>query len=249
MQALGIDVGGSGIKGAVVDLATGGLVTRRHRLRTPRPATPQAVAETVAELCRLLDWDGPVGCGFPAAVRDGVVLTAANIDDGWIGMDGKKLLSEVTGHRVRLVNDADAAGIAEMSIGAGKGLAGTVFVVTIGTGLGTALFVDGILVPNTELGHIEIKGVDAELRASSAARERENLSWRRWARRFNRYLKALERLFWPDHFILGGGAAKRFDRFEQHLRLDTPVVPAHFLNNAGIIGAAMHATMNGRISE
>jgi len=249
MQALGIDVGGSGIKGALVDLATGDLVTERRRLRTPRPATPLAVAETVARLCGLLDWGGPVGCGFPAVVRDGVVLTAANIDNRWIGLDGKKLLSEVTGHRVRLVNDADAAGIAEMSIGAGKGLAGTVFVVTIGTGLGTALFVDGTLVPNTELGHIEIKGVDAELRASAAARDRENLSWRRWARRFNRYLKTLERLFWPDHFILGGGAAKRFDRFEQYLQLDTPVVPARFLNNAGIIGAAMHASMNGRIGE
>jgi polyphosphate glucokinase len=249
LHALGIDVGGSGIKGAVVDLETGDLLSGRHRLRTPIPATPEAVAETVAELCSVLRWEGPVGCGFPAAVRNGVVLTAASIDDRWIGVDGRDLLSQAIGRKISLINDADAAGIAEMSIGAGKALSGTVFVVTIGTGLGTALFVDGKLVPNTELGHIEIKGVDAELRASATARDREELPWKRWARRFNRYLETLERLFWPDCFILGGGAARKFDRFERYLRVETPVIPARFLNNAGIIGAAMHTTMNGRISK
>lgn len=245
MQALGIDIGGSGIKGAVVDLETAALLTERKRLRTPNPATPAAVAATVADLYGSLDWDGPTGCGFPAAVRNGVVLTAANIDEGWIRVDGAGMLSEAVGRPVSLINDADAAGIAEMSLGAGRGLDGVVLVVTIGTGLGSALFVDGKLVPNTELGHIEIKGADAELKASAAAREREGLSWKRWSKRFNRYLRVLERLFWPDAFILGGGAAKEFAEFQRFLDVDTPVMPAHFLNEAGIIGAAMHAGRMG----
>jgi polyphosphate glucokinase len=245
MQALGIDIGGSGIKGAVVDLETGALMTERKRLRTPNPATPEAVATTVADLYGSLEWDGPTGCGFPAAVRHGIVLTAANIDEGWIRVDGARLLSEAVGRPVSLINDADAAGIAEISIGAGRGLGGVVLVVTIGTGLGSALFVDGILVPNTELGHLEMKGGAAERKASAAAREREGLSWKRWSKRFNRYLRILERLFWPDAFILGGGAAKEFAEFEPYLDLDTPVMPARFLNEAGIIGAAMHAGQMG----
>jgi polyphosphate glucokinase len=249
MQALGIDIGGSGIKGAVVDLDTGELRTKRKRLRTPRPSTPEAVAASVSQLCEHFEWNGPVGCGFPAAVRNGLVLTAANIDNRWIGTDGVGLLSEAVGRRVSLINDADAAGIAEMSIGAGQGLPGTVFVVTIGTGLGTALFVDGRLVPNTELGHIEIRGQAAETRASDAARDHEGLTWKQWARRFNRYLERLEALFWPDTFILGGGGAKKFDRFHRYLDLETAVIPAQVLNNAGIIGAALHTQANGRAGE
>lgn len=239
MKALGIDIGGSGIKGAPVDVLSGELLSPRYRLKTPRPATPQAIAETVKAVCEHFDWRGPIGCGFPAAIQHGTVRTAANVDDSWINTPGEMLFSQVTGLPVRLINDADAAGLAEMEFGAGKDQKGVVFIVTIGTGIGTALFTDGALVPNTELGHVRLKGMDAEYWTSDAARKRENLSWKRWANRFNRYLNYLDTLFWPDLFILGGGAAKKPEKFLHHLSARCPIVPAQFHNNAGIVGAAL----------
>lgn len=241
MNVLGIDVGGSGIKGAPVDTENAELTAERLRLPTPQPATPQAVAETIAELVRHFSWRGPVGIGFPAAIRNGIVCTAANIDTEWIGTDGTGLLGKATGCPVTLLNDADAAGLAEMRLGAGRGRAGTVFVITVGTGLGTALFRDGRLVPNTELGHIVLHGRNAESYASDAARKRDDLSWQKWARRFEDYLLRLEELFWPDLFIIGGGASKKHEKFFPHLKVDTAIVPAALRNEAGIIGAALSA--------
>ena len=239
MIVLGVDIGGSGIKGAPVDLDKGELAAERLRIPTPQPATPEAVAEAVAELVRHFSWQGPIGCGFPAAVRGGEVLTAANIDPSWIGTNGAELFTRVTGCPVTLLNDADAAGLAEMRFGAGVGRQGTVFVITVGTGLGTALFRDGVLVPNTELGHIILRGRDAEKYASGAVRDRLDLSYKRWAKRFDRYLHRLEELFWPDLFIVGGGISKRHDKFIPHLTVGTETLPATLRNEAGIVGAAL----------
>jgi polyphosphate glucokinase len=199
------------------------------------------VAEVVAELVRHFEWRGPVGCGFPAAVRGGTVLTASNIHNKFIGTNAAELFSEASGCPVCMINDADAAGLAEMTFGAGRGRKGVVFMVTIGTGLGTALFTDGHLLPNAELGHIEINGIQAELRASDAARKREDLTWEKWGKRFNEYLSTLEKLFWPDLFILGGGVSKDFEKFAPMINLQTEVVLAQFLNEAGIVGAALSA--------
>jgi len=241
MRILGIDIGGTGIKGALVDISTGVIETERKRIPTPIPAKPHAIAGVVAQIARQFEWKGAVGCGFPGVVRRGVTLTAANVHKQWIGLNAAHLFSQATGSSVVLVNDADAAGLAEVSFGAGRNVRGVVMVVTVGTGIGTALFVDGKLVPNTELGHIEIGGQDAEVNASDAARQREKLSWKKWAIPFNRYLATLERLFWPDLFILGGGVASKADRFLPLLDLRTPVVTAELGNNAGIVGAAMAA--------
>ena len=241
MRILGIDIGGTGIKGALVDISTGVMQTERLRIPTPSPAKPHAVAAVVAQLARQLEWKGAIGCGFPGVVRRGVTLTAANVHKQWIGLNAAHLFSQATGGGVVVVNDADAAGLAEVSFGAGRNKRGVVMMVTIGTGLGTSLFIDGILVPNTELGHIEIGGQDAELTSSDAARQREKLSWEKWATRFDRYLGTLERLFWPDLFILGGGAVKKAERFMPLLNLRTPAVTAEMGNNAGIVGAAMAA--------
>ena len=241
MRILGIDIGGSGIKGALVDVSTGTLQTERKRIATPIPAKPHPVASVIAEITRHYEWHGPTGCGFPGVVRRGVTLTAANVHKKWIGMNTAHLFSEATGNSVVVVNDADAAGLAEVSFGAGKDVRGVVMMVTIGTGLGTALFIDGQLVPNTELGHIEIGGQDAELSASDAARQREKLSWANWSARFDLYLMTLERLFWPDLIILGGGVVKKADRFIPLLNVRTRIVPAELGNNAGIVGAAMAA--------
>lgn len=241
MEILGIDVGGSGIKGAPVDTKTGALLAARYRLSTPSPSKPRAVAKTVARLVKHFDWHGPVGCGFPAAIQGGVALTAANVHKTWIGTDVAALFTEVTGCPTRLINDADAAGLAEMAFGAGRGRRGVVVIVTIGTGLGTSLFTDGRLVPNTELGHIEIRGEDAEVRATDAARKREKLPWKEWAALFDEYLCTLERLLWPDLFILGGGVSKKSDRFLPHLTVRAEVVPAQLLNEAGMVGAALAA--------
>jgi polyphosphate glucokinase len=241
MEILGIDIGGSGIKGAPVNIETGELLAERFRIATPEPSKPQAVAEAVAELARNFEWQGPVGCGFPAAVRNGVSLTAANIHKKWLNANAAGLFSQATGCPVCVINDADAAGLAEMRFGAGRGRMGTVLIVTIGTGLGTALFTDGHLLPNTELGHIEIDGRDAELGASDAARKREDMSWERWAKAFDRYLNRLEGLFWPELFILGGGASKKHEKFLPLLTVQAEVVPAQLLNNAGIVGAALAA--------
>jgi polyphosphate glucokinase len=241
MQILGIDIGGTGIKGAPVDTETGTMLAERKRLRTPDPAKPRAVANVVGEIVQAFDWHGPVGCGFPAVIRNGVALTAANIHPQWIETNAETLFAETSGCSVRVINDADAAGLAEMAFGAGRGRLGTILIVTIGTGLGTAIFVDGHLVPNVEMGHIEIRGEDAEWGAADAARKREKLSWKKWAARFDEYLRTMEKLLWPDLIILGGGVIKKMDKFLPLLKVRAEIVPAQFLNNAGIVGAALAA--------
>jgi polyphosphate glucokinase len=241
MEVLGIDIGGSGIKGAPVDTQTGAILAPRFRIATPQPAKPRPVAEAVAEIARHFSWQGPIGCGFPAVVREGVTLTAANIHKKWIGTNINELLHETTGCSVCVVNDADAAGLAEMAFGAGKGHTGTVLVITIGTGLGTALFTNGHLLPNTEFGHIQIDNRDAEWDASDAARKRDKLTWKRWAKRFDRYLRTMENLVWPDLIILGGGISKKQDRFIPRLTVQAEVLPAQLLNEAGIVGGALSA--------
>ncbi len=242
MQILGVDIGGSGIKGAIVDTVTGQLVSERHRIDTPQPATPEAVAAVLAQLVLHFDWSGPVGCGFPAAIQHGVARTASNIAKSFIGTNIDQLFSDATNCACYNVNDADAAGMAEMSFGEGAGRPGVVLLVTIGTGLGTAVFTDGQLLPNTELGHLYLdNGMEAERYASDAARKIEDLGWKSWGNRFNNYLCMMEKLFWPDLIILGGGASKKFDKFKEQLKLETPVKPAAFLNQAGIVGAALYA--------
>jgi polyphosphate glucokinase len=241
-QVLGVDVGGSGIKGAIVDVEKGKLITERHRIPTPSPSTPAAVAKTVIKLTEHFEWQGNMGCGFPAPITHGVARTAANIDDAWIGTNVEDLFTEKTKCPTLVLNDADAAGTAEFSFGAGRGKMGVVFVITVGTGFGTAVFSDGVLVPNTELGHLQLNGQDAELWASDAARKRDDLSWKKWAARFNAYLQELEKLFWPDLFIIGGGASKKTHKFLEHLDIRTELIPAALRNEAGIIGAAVAAS-------
>lgn len=241
MEILGIDIGGSGIKGAVVDAETGELKTDRHRISTPKPATPDAVAQVVAQIVRHFSWSGPMGCTFPAVIRNGVVCTAANVDDSWIGTDATTLFEDVTGCPATIINDADAAGIAEMVFGAGRDQQGVVLMLTLGTGIGSALFVDGHLAPNTELGHIEIGGHDAETRAADSARKREDLSWKQWGRRLNRYFRTIEFLLSPDLFIVGGGVSKKSKKFLKHIDVRAPIAVAQMRNHAGIIGGAMAA--------
>lgn len=242
MQILGVDIGGSGIKGAVVDTLTGELIGERHRIETPQPATPEAVAAVLAQLVAHFNWGGPIGCGFPAAIQHGVVRTASNIDASFIGTNIDQLFSDNTKCPCFNLNDADAAGLAEIQFGEGAGQAGVLLLVTIGTGLGTALFSDGQLIPNTELGHIYLEnGKKAEHYASDAVRKIEDLGWKRWGSRFNTYLSTMEMLFWPDLIILGGGASKKFDKFKDQLTVEAPVKPAAFLNQAGIVGAALYA--------
>lgn len=239
MNVYGIDVGGSGIKGAPVDTATGELLSERVRVGTPQPATPEAILATCVEVVRTSEWEGPVGCGFPAVIKDGVVQTAANIDKSAIGFDlGGRLEAEL-GAPVRIVNDGDAAGLAEIRWGAGRGVDGVVLMLTLGTGIGTSLFVDGRLVPNTELGHIEIDGEDAEWRASDGARKRESLDWNQYAARLQKYISTIEALLWPDLIVVGGGISKKSERFLPHLETRAGVVPAQMLNQAGISGAAL----------
>ena len=242
MLILGVDIGGSGIKGAVVDTATGELVTERHRIDTPQPATPEAVAAILAQLVIHFTWSGLVGCGFPAAIQQGVARSAANISPSFIGVHIDKLFSEATRRSCYCLNDADAAGMAEMHFGEGAGHSGVVLLITIGTGLGTVFFSDGKLLPNTELGHLYLKnGIKAEHYASGAVRKSEDLGWKPWGDRFNTYLTMMEKLFWPDLIILGGGASKHFDKFKKQLTVEAEVKPAAFLNQAGIVGAALYA--------
>jgi len=238
---LGIDIGGTGIKGAPVDTRTGELIAARFRIPTPHPATPDAVAETVAQIAEHFDWTGPLGATFPAVVQHGTVRTAANVDESWIGKDASALLGAACGAAVTVVNDADAAGIAEMEFGAGRHRHDTVIVVTLGTGIGSAVFVGGTLVPNTELGHLQIRGKDAERRAAESVREREGLSFKQWTKRLNEYFAALERLLWPDLIIVGGGISKKADKFLPRLETRADVVPAQLRNEAGIVGAALAA--------
>lgn len=239
MHVLGIDIGGSGIKGAPVDTETGKMLSKRYRIATPKPAKPKAVAKVVAKIAKHFEWEGPIGCGFPAVVQQGITRTAANVHDKWIGTNAGELFSEATGCPVKVVNDADAAGMAEMNFGAGKGRRGVVLLVTIGTGLGTSLFINGVLLPNTELGHIEINGIDAELIASDAARRRDKLSWKEWGKRFDLYLEHIERLIWPDLIILGGGVSRRHQKFLPYLNVNAEIEIAESFNEAGIIGAAL----------
>jgi polyphosphate glucokinase len=241
MHVFGLDIGGSGIKGAPVDIATGTMLTERFRIPTPQPALPEAMIATAAAVVQHFNWTGPVGCGFPAVVKAGIVKTAANIAPEWIDFDLRVSLQQAIGAPTAVLNDADAAGLAEMRWGAGRGVDGVVLMVTLGTGIGTALFVKGQLVPNTELGHIEIRGKDAELRAADRVREQKELSWKEYAKRVGEYLNTIERLFWPDLIIIGGGVSKEADKFLPRLKLDTSVVPAQMQNNAGIVGAALTA--------
>jgi polyphosphate glucokinase len=241
VEILGIDIGGSGIKGAPVDIKDGELLAQRHRIPTPQPSKPKSVAKVVGEIAKFFDWTGSVGVGFPAVIQHGVARTAANVHKGWINTNAAALFSDATGCPVTVVNDADAAGIAEMTFGAGKDRGGVVLLVTIGTGLGTSVFVDGHLLPNTEFGHIEIDCEDAELMASDAARKEHGLSWKNWTTRFDNYLLRLEALFWPDLIILGGGVSRKHKKFIPHLTVRADVLPAEMLNEAGIIGAALAA--------
>jgi len=241
MNILGVDIGGSGIKGAPVDTKTGKLLAERHRIPTPQPVTPKAVAKTLNKLVQHFEWSGPIGCGFPAVVQKGVVRTAANIDESWVGVNAAALFSEVTGCPTSVINDADAAGLAEMQFGAGRGKSGVIILITVGTGLGTAAFFDGMLLPNTEFGHVPMNKKIAEHYASDAVRKRKNLSWKKWARRFDEYLQLLDRLLTPDLFIIGGGASKKHDKFLRYFTVETEVVPAQLRNEAGIIGAALAA--------
>jgi polyphosphate glucokinase len=238
----GVDIGGTGIKGATVDIATGALTTDRVRILTPQPATPQTVVPVVAQLARGAAYDGAIGCAFPAVVKDGVAMTAANIDHSWIGTSVAAAVSaELDGSKVTVINDADAAGVAEVRFGAGRDVDGVVVMLTVGTGIGSAVFLDGLLVPNTELGHLEVDGHIAEKRASETAREAEALSRRHWAKRFNRYLEVLEGLLWPDLIIIGGGVSKAPEKFMPLLESTAKLVPATLANEAGIIGAALAA--------
>ena len=242
-NVLGIDVGGSGIKAGVVDIEKGELVTDRHRIETPQPATPGAVAEVVRRLVEHFDWDGAVGIAIPSVVRDGIVHSAANIDKSWLGENAVKRFSDTLDRPVRVLNDADAAGLAELRFGHAKAFAGgVVILLTFGTGIGSAIFVDGRLLPNSELGHLHFGVGDAEHWASAKAREDENLSWEEWGLRVNAYLQHVERLFSPHTFIIGGGVSRRSELFFPHLDTTARIVAAELRNRAGVIGAAWYAT-------
>jgi polyphosphate glucokinase len=225
-----------------VDVSTGALLAERYRIKTPKGAKPEPVAETVAKIASHFDWKDPIGIGFPAPIRGGIAKTAANISRKWVGVNVDELFSKATGCPCKTLNDADAAGLAELKFGAGKGHSGTVIVLTLGTGIGTAIFRNGRLLPNTEFGHVEVNGEEAELRASDAARKRDGLSWKKYAKRLNRYLNTMQTLFWPDLFIVGGGISKKHEKFLPLLEIDTPIVPAEQFNEAGIIGAALAAS-------
>ncbi|WP_431837023.1 polyphosphate--glucose phosphotransferase [Cellulomonas sp. Y8] len=245
--AFGIDIGGSGIKGAPVDLATGEFAADRVRIPTPQPATPAAVAETVVELVKRFDLpeDAAIGVTFPAVVQHGVARSAANVDGSWIGTNIEHVLGDALGRPVLAVNDADAAGYAETLYGAARSTSGVTFICTLGTGIGTAIVADGVLVPNLELGHLEIDGHDAESRAADSAREREDLDFPQWAERLQRYFGVIEDLFWPDLIVVGGGVSKHHEKFLPLLHLRAPIVPAQLRNAAGIVGAAALAARAG----
>ena len=238
-RGFGVDVGGSGIKGCDVDLDAGVLVSERLRIPTPEPSMPEAVAGVIAEIVTSFGWHGPLGVTLPCVVKGGIAHTAANIDRAWIGTDAAKLIGERVGQPVVVLNDADAAGIAEMRYGAGRGVSGVTVLLTFGTGIGSAIFVDGTLVPNTEFGHLQLDGHDAEDIAAASVREELDLSWQEWAGRVSTYLRALETVIWPDLIIVGGGVSKRADRWLPLLDNRTPVVPATLRNDAGIVGAAL----------
>ena len=245
-QPFGIDFGGTGIKGAPVDLEAGDFAAERVRVRTPDPSTPERIAALFEDLLRQFpDCTGAVGVTVPGVVRHGVVRSAANIDKAWIGTDADRLFTRVTGREVHVVNDADGAGLAEVRYGAARGRSGLVIVTTLGTGIGSAMVYDGVLVPNSELGHLEIEGHDAESRAANSVREREELSWEQWAERLTTYYRALERLFSPELFVVGGGVSKSSAEFLPLVDIDTEIIPAALRNKAGVVGAALYASEGG----
>jgi len=241
-RVLGIDIGGSGIKAAPVDLRTGEFVEDRHRIPTPEAGGPGAIIDIARELCEHFRWEGDVGCAFPGVIRRGRTLTAANLSPEWVGMLAEKTFSDRLGCPVTMINDADAAGLAEVKLGAAKGIDGVVVMITLGTGIGTAVFVDGRLVPNTEFGHLKIDGVEAEDLASSRAKDDDDMGWSEWSARIETYLREMESLFWPDLFVIGGGISKNFDKFGPRIEVETAVVPAELQNRAGIVGAALAAS-------
>lgn len=249
-KILGIDFGGSGIKGAPVDTKTGKLIGERFRIPTPSPSTPKKVVEVILKIADHFNWKGPIGLAFPAVVLNGIVKTASNIDQSWIGTNVAKLIIEKTGLPAYVVNDADAAGMAEMKFGTGKGKKGSIVLITVGTGIGTVFFTRGKLVPNTELGHVFLNsGMEAEDFTSDAVRKRENLSWELWAKRFDVYLHEIEKLFWPELIIIGGGVSKKKELFIDHLTVETKIVMAKSKNEAGIIGAALATKSNKHLFE
>jgi len=238
---LGVDIGGTGIKGAIVNIKTGELITERHRIPTPQPATPQAVSQTFADLVNHFKWTDKIGCGFPAIIKNGVACSASNIDQSWLGVNVTDLLQKASNCPVIVCNDADVAGWAEMEFGIGKNKKGVVILLTVGTGIGSAMFINGELMPNTELGHLFLRKqrVVAEKITSNHIRKTRKLKWSKWTKRFNKYINHLERLFTPDLIIIGGGISKHYAEFSPHLQVETPMAPAQMLNNAGIIGAAV----------
>src|SRR4051794_2531860 len=249
----GIDFGGTGIKAALIDMTSGDLLSSRVRVATPKPSTPEAVSATIQTVIARVAKDHPipdgipVGIGLPGVIKDGLTMTAANIDKAWIGASADAVVGAAVGRRVYAMNDADAAGLAEVRLGAGRGQVGTVLMLTVGTGIGSGLFVDGDLVPNTELGHLEVNGRDAETRISALARERRRLRWKTWALEFNEYLARVESYLWPDLIILGGGVSKVMDKYEPLLKSRAPIVPAQYRNTSGIIGAALNAADHMRL--
>ncbi|MCB8998877.1 MAG: ROK family protein [Bacteroidales bacterium] len=248
-KILGIDIGGSGVKGAIVNTKKGEMITERYRIPTPDPASPEAIADVIFKIVKHFKWKGPIGAGFPGVVQNGVIRTAANVDNSWINTDIEELISKKTGCPASVVNDADAAGLAEMKFGAGQGNKGLVLLITVGTGLGTVMFSGGKLVPNLEMGHIILNGDDAEKYASDAARKIDKLSWEKWADRFDEYLKRLEDLTWPDMVIIGGGVSKHEELFKGMIHARAKVVPAKLMNNAGIVGAAYAARYKYKMSK
>jgi polyphosphate glucokinase len=239
--AFGIDIGGSGMKAAPVDLATGTLAKERLKIATPQPSTPDAMADVVTKLLDHFEWRGPAGVTFPGVVHHGIAKSAANVDKSWVNTDIDAVFTEASGRDVKVINDADAAGLAEMRYGAGQGRDGVVMLFTFGTGVGSALFLDGKLVPNTELGHMELDGKEAEKRAAASARDRENLSWKAWAERVDRYLERIVFLFSPDLIIVGGGVSRRPEKWLPEIDVGVEIVPAALSNDAGIVGAALIA--------
>jgi polyphosphate glucokinase len=241
VQGFGVDIGGSGIKGCLVDIEQGALVGERLRVETPQPSTPAAVYAVVAGIVTSFGWTGRIGVTYPGVMKKGVAHTAANMDKGWIGTDVDAGMTALVPGTVETLNDADAAGLAEMRYGAGRDQRGVVLMLTFGTGIGSALFVDGHLVPNTEFGHIQVDSEDGERRASAAAKDREDLSYPQWAKRVDRYLHVLENGLWPDLIVVGGGVSKKAHKWVPLLTTRTPVVPAQLQNDAGIVGAALAA--------
>ncbi|WP_088341628.1 polyphosphate--glucose phosphotransferase [Robiginitalea sediminis] len=239
MEVLGIDVGGSGIKGAMIHMETGEMRSPRFRIPTPQPRKPEAMAEVVAQIVEHFGYKGPVGCGFPSVIKNGVCKSKGNLHKSWVGQNVEELFTAATGNDFTVINDADAAGYAAMNYGIGRDMKGFVVMITIGTGLGSGAFLDGRLIPNFELGQIPYKEFDKiETWAAASAKERENLSYKKWGKRFNKFLKLVELIVSPDTIILGGGTSKDWEEFKDYITVDTPVIPAGLQNHAGIIGAA-----------